>query len=40
MRSRASKGAAEDSFRCFMGTKMEVLAVGNCFLRKEIRTRT
>jgi carbamoyltransferase len=25
----------EDSFRCFMGTKMEVLAVGNCFLRKE-----
>ncbi|HET9321949.1 MAG TPA: carbamoyltransferase [Bryobacteraceae bacterium] len=25
----------EDSFRCFMGTKMDVLAVGNCFLRKE-----
>jgi carbamoyltransferase len=25
----------EDAFRCFMGTEMEVLAVGNCFLRKE-----
>jgi carbamoyltransferase len=25
----------EDSFRCFMGTEIETLAVGNCFLRKE-----
>jgi carbamoyltransferase len=25
----------EDSFRCFMGTDLDVLAVGNCFLRKE-----
>jgi carbamoyltransferase len=25
----------EDGFRCFMGTNMEVLVVGNCFLRKE-----
>jgi len=25
----------EDAFRCFMGTDIEVLAVGNCFLRKE-----
>src|SRR6476620_10596675 len=25
----------EDSFRCFMGTDIDVLAVGNCFLRKE-----
>jgi len=25
----------EDAFRCFMGTEMEVLAVGNCFLMKE-----
>lgn len=24
----------EDAFRCFMGTEIEVLAVGNCFLRK------
>lgn len=24
----------EDAFRCFMGTEMETLAVGNCFLRK------
>jgi carbamoyltransferase len=25
----------EDAFRCFMGTEMDVLVVGNCFLRKE-----
>jgi carbamoyltransferase len=25
----------EDAFRCFMGTETEVLAVGNCYLRKE-----
>jgi carbamoyltransferase len=25
----------EDAFRCFMGTGVEVLAVGNCLLRKE-----
>jgi carbamoyltransferase len=25
----------EDAFRCFMGTGIEVMAVGNCFLRKE-----
>lgn len=25
----------EDAFRCFMGTEMETLAVGNCFLYKE-----
>src|SRR4249920_2220264 len=25
----------EDSFRCFMGTEIEALAIGNCFLRKE-----
>lgn len=25
----------EDAFRCFMGTNIEVLAVGNCYLRKE-----
>lgn len=25
----------EDAFRCFMGTGIEVLAVGNCFLKKE-----
>ncbi len=25
----------EDAFRCFMGTDMEALAIGNCFLRKE-----
>jgi carbamoyltransferase len=25
----------EDSFRCFMGSDIDTLAVGNCFLRKE-----
>ena len=25
----------EDAFRCFMGTEIEVLVIGNCFLRKE-----
>jgi carbamoyltransferase len=25
----------EDAFRCFMGTELDLLAVGNCFLRKE-----
>ncbi|MGA3095320.1 MAG: carbamoyltransferase [Bryobacteraceae bacterium] len=25
----------EDAYRCFMGTGMDALAVGNCFLRKE-----
>jgi carbamoyltransferase len=28
-------GAPEDAFRCFMGTEIERLAVGNCWLRKE-----
>jgi carbamoyltransferase len=25
----------EDAFRCFMGTEIEALAIGNCYLRKE-----
>jgi carbamoyltransferase len=25
----------EDAFRCFMGSEIEVLAVGNCYLRKQ-----
>jgi carbamoyltransferase len=25
----------EDAFRCFMGTEIEMLAIGNCILRKE-----
>jgi len=25
----------EDAFRCFMGNEMDVLAVGNCYMRKE-----
>ncbi len=27
-------GTPEDAFRCFMGTDMETLAIGNCVLRK------
>ena len=26
---------SEDAFRCFMGTNIEMLVVGNCILRKE-----
>jgi len=28
-------GTPEDAFRCFMGTGMETLVIGNCLLRKE-----
>lgn len=28
-------GSPADAFRCFMGTDIEVLAVGNCYLRKD-----
>jgi carbamoyltransferase len=28
-------GTPEDAFRCFMGTNLDVLAIGDCFLRKE-----
>src|SRR5262249_997385 len=27
-------GTPEDAFRCFMGTQIDALAIGNCFLRK------
>ena len=27
-----------DAWRCFMGTDIECLVVGNCFLRKEEQT--
>ena len=30
----------EDAFRCFMGSDIEVLAIGNCFLRKEEQDST
>jgi carbamoyltransferase len=32
-------GTPEDAFRCFMGTEIEVLAIGNCFLQKEEQDR-
>lgn len=35
VRGEPMVGTPEDAFRCFMGTEIEVLAVGNCFLRKE-----
>lgn len=28
-------GSPEDAFRCFMGTGIELLAIGNCLLRKD-----
>jgi len=28
-------GTPEDAFRCFMGTEIETLAVGDCLLRKD-----
>lgn len=28
-------GTPEDAFRCFMGTELDLLSVGNCILRKE-----
>ena len=30
----------EDAFRCFMGTEIELLAIGNCLLRKEEQDQT
>jgi carbamoyltransferase len=29
----------EDAYRCFMGTDIEVLAIGNCYLRKETQNK-
>lgn len=28
-------GSPEDAFRCFMGTDLDVLAIGNCYMSKE-----
>lgn len=25
----------EDAFKCFMGTNLDILAIGNCFLKKK-----
>jgi carbamoyltransferase len=30
----------EDAFRCFMGTRIDSLAIGNCFLRKQEQDET
>jgi carbamoyltransferase len=28
----------DDAFRCFMGTELDVLAIGNCYLSKEVQS--
>ncbi len=30
----------EDAFRCFMGTEMDLLVIGNCVLRKELQDKS
>jgi carbamoyltransferase len=30
----------EDAFRCFMGTELDLLVVGNCILRKELQDKS
>jgi carbamoyltransferase len=30
----------EDAFRCYMGTDIDILVAGNCFLRKEAQATT
>jgi carbamoyltransferase len=35
VRSEPIVCSPEDAFRCFMGTEIDLLAVGNCLLRKE-----
>jgi len=35
VRSEPIVNTPEDAFRCFMGSDIEVLAIGNCLLRKE-----
>ena len=30
----------EDAFRCFMGTDMETLVIGNCVLRKDAQEKS
>ena len=35
MRGEPIVGSPEDAFRCFMGTDIELLVIGNSILRKE-----
>jgi carbamoyltransferase len=39
VRGEPMVGTPQDAFRCFMGTGIEVLTVGNCYLRKEDQDR-
>ncbi len=40
VRGEAIVCTPEDAFRCFMGTGIEMLAVGNCLLNKEVQNPT
>jgi carbamoyltransferase len=33
-------GTPEDAFRCFMGTELDVLAIGNCYMHKQAQDPT
>jgi carbamoyltransferase len=35
VRSEPIVCSPEDAFRCFMGSEIELLVVGNCMLRKD-----
>ena len=37
MRRESIAGSPEDAFRCFMCIKLDVLVVGNYYLRKEVQ---
>ena len=33
-------GSPEDAYNCFMGTEMDVLVIGNCYLNKENQNKS
>ena len=35
VRSEPMVNTPEDAFKCFMGTELDILAIGNCYLKKE-----
>src|SRR6476646_10100690 len=39
VRGEPSVCTPEDAFRCFMGTEIEYLAIGNCVLSKDAQTQ-
>ena len=40
VRGRPIVNNPEDAFRCFMGTGIEILAIGNCILKKETQDQS